>query len=132
MREVGNENIAIAAGLLHAVVLTGDGRVFSVGGNVYGELGDGTRQRRVIPVEMPTVGPSNLAIAAGAWTTHVLSQAGEAYAIGRNDKRQLGPQCTATGMGAACLIAAPMEGTGRVAEISAGTSHTLLRRAPTK
>ena len=128
MREVGNGNREISAGLLHALVLSGTGRVFSVGGNVYGELGDGTRQRREIPAEMPVVGAGNVAIEAGAWSSHVLSPAGEVFALGRNDNRQLGPQCTASGMGAACLTPQLMEGVGPVSEVAAGLTHTLVVR----
>ena len=69
---LGGENVAVAAGYYHSLVLTGDGRVMAFGWNWYGQLGDGTTTERHSPVEVTAVGGENVAVSAGFWYSLVL------------------------------------------------------------
>ncbi len=85
----------IAAGELHTVFLKRDGMLLGWGYNNYGELGDGTEKKRLIPVEVKGPGgKGNLegiaAIAAGGAHTLALKKDGTVWAWGRNNKGQLG------------------------------------------
>jgi hypothetical protein len=73
----GSTVTAIAAGDLHTLVLTSDGKVFAWGYNVYGQLGDGSTTNRLTPVAVDMSGAllakRVIAIAGGVGHTVALS-----------------------------------------------------------
>ncbi|KAL8206720.1 UNVERIFIED_CONTAM: hypothetical protein K2H54_021444 [Gekko kuhli] len=84
--------IQVACGHNHSIALTKDGRVFSWGQNIYGQLGIGkevSSQGR--PQHVPALDGIPLAqVAAGGEHSFALSLSGVAYGWGRNNAHQLG------------------------------------------
>jgi alpha-tubulin suppressor-like RCC1 family protein len=80
---------AIAVGGNHSVALDSKGIVWAWGDNNYGQLGDGTRTRRTIPVQVPSLREVT-AIAAGSNHTVALKSDGTVWAWGQNAHGQLG------------------------------------------
>jgi alpha-tubulin suppressor-like RCC1 family protein len=81
----------VAAGDLHAVIVTGSGTVWSWGHNSDGQLGLGDTIRRSVPHLIRSL--SNVvavAAAAGARHTLVLTSNGQVWAFGSNQRGQLG------------------------------------------
>lgn len=80
--------IAIAAGASHSMALDRRGRVWTWGGNAYGQLGDGTNVSRPTPT---IVGPDRVvAIAAGEQHSMALTADGRVWAWGTNADGRLG------------------------------------------
>ena len=92
--------VAIAAGYLHSLALSSDGRVFSWGGNAEGQLGDGTTDQRTTPIAVTTsgvlAGVSISAIAAGRNSSFALGSNGRVYSWGFNTNHELGDGTTAS------------------------------------
>ena len=79
----------VAAGGLHSLALTTDGRLFSWGSNQYGQLGNGTTTDSNVPTQVGTA--SNwVAIAAGTSASMGVQSDGSLWVWGRNDSGQLG------------------------------------------
>ena len=81
---------AVAAGYYHSLAVTNDG-LYAWGDNWNGELGDGTRTNRVLPVKvaLPASVTSVTAIAAGRNTSYAVTNDG-VYAWGNDYAGQLG------------------------------------------
>jgi alpha-tubulin suppressor-like RCC1 family protein len=80
---------SVAAGDTHLAVLTASGAVLTWGGNVSGQLGDGTHVDRDTPTPVPNL--SNIrAIKAGGQHTLALREDGVVLAWGNNSYGQLG------------------------------------------
>jgi alpha-tubulin suppressor-like RCC1 family protein len=85
----------------HCVVLTTDNRIFTWGGNNYGQCGQGNNTAiKQTPTEISVSGQTPVkAIATGAGSygnTHVLMASGRVYACGTNNYGQLGLGNTTT------------------------------------
>ena len=84
----------IAAGDRHVLVVSTDGRLFAWGANEGGQLGDGTTEDRLSPVEVPRTGELEGRILTRAWagSTHsvVMDSSGRLFAWGSNQRGQLG------------------------------------------
>jgi alpha-tubulin suppressor-like RCC1 family protein len=86
---------AIAAGGKHSVALASNGTVWTWGDNNYGQLGDGTRSRRTIPVQVSGLCEVTI-IAAGSSHSVALKSDGTVWAFGQNAHGQLGDGTTTT------------------------------------
>ncbi|KAK0180736.1 hypothetical protein PV327_003090 [Microctonus hyperodae] len=83
--------IDVAAGQYHSVILTMDGRVFSWGWGVHGQLGHGdTCEKNVPTIVSSLLGIFIRGISAGYAHTLTLSADGDVYAFGCNILGQLG------------------------------------------
>lgn len=78
----------ISAGGGYCLALTADGCVYAWGGNLYGQLGDGTTTSRRTPVKLPLI--NIVDISAGFSHSLAVSYDGKTYAWGNNEYSQLG------------------------------------------
>ena len=113
----------IAAGASHSLYVTGDGRLWAMGGNNYGQLGLGDTTSRKTPVQVP--GANNVVDASASpnsFTPHSLYVAsdGKLYAMGYNGAGDLGDGSTINRIRPVQVPAA-----GYVIAEAAGDSHSL-------
>ena len=80
--------MTVAAGGYHCMVLTREGRVWVMGWNKYGQLGDGSTSDRTRFFSTFPIGAK--AVAAGDIHSMVLNHDGSIWATGRNYNGQLG------------------------------------------
>jgi alpha-tubulin suppressor-like RCC1 family protein len=86
--QVGVTSISVAHG--HSCALRDDGQAFCWGDNEFGQLGDGTVQARLAPVEVKGLRGKAVGIAAGGAQTCALLDDGDMQCWGRNAAGQLG------------------------------------------
>ncbi|MBC7227797.1 MAG: chromosome condensation regulator RCC1 [Thermoflexales bacterium] len=86
--------VAIAAGGAHTCALTRSGAVRCWGWNWYGQLGDGTKTDRPMPVGVVGLGRDVVAIAAGEAHTCALTRSGAVWCWGSNGGGELGDGTT--------------------------------------
>ena len=127
--------VQLAAGDGASLALTGDGRLYSFGENLYGELGRalGSGSEAANPtaerVNLPGAGASERIVDAAAGGAHslALTSTGQLYAFGRNFYGQLG-SAAGNGSNTANATPAPLVlpgASGPVSEIAAGEDHSL-------
>ena len=90
---------AIACGFYHTVFLTNDGKVYSYGDNVYGQLGRtlDTANPQTTPSIISTLNSFTIsAIACGGSHTVFLTNDGKVYSCGLNNHGQLGQSTSTT------------------------------------
>lgn len=118
----------VAAGTSHTLALTADGRLYSWGHNVFGQLGDGTnftRPQAAAAVVLPAGAGAITRIAAGCAHSLALTANGQLFAWGSNADGQLGngssePQARPV------AVALPRKSTATGwAQLATGASHTL-------
>jgi uncharacterized repeat protein (TIGR02543 family) len=81
----------------HSSVLMESGKVFTWGGNSFGQLGDGTNSNKRLPTEITNnvpVGEKIVQLALGEIHTSMLSDSGKIFTFGRNNYGQLGNNTT--------------------------------------
>lgn len=91
--------IAVSAGASHALAVRSDGKVMAWGSNGAGQLGDGTKDERALPIEVPGIpamsavvaaqGPSGLGSMDGGFSL-ALAEDGTVWGWGSNNVGQLG------------------------------------------
>ncbi len=87
----GRDVARTACGLHHTVFLTGDGKIFVCGNNENGQLGLKDTRSRYSPTLLEECKDRFFTdVACGYYHTLVLTDHGETFAFGRNDKGQLG------------------------------------------
>jgi alpha-tubulin suppressor-like RCC1 family protein len=127
--------MAVVGGGRHTLALKSDGTVWGWGVNWVGEVGDGTHEPRLTPVQVRRLDGTPLAgaiaVAAGGDYSVALAQDGTVWAWGSNGAGQLGDGTSESHAAAAQVVtrtgAGPMPLTGIVA-ISAGSSHCVALR----
>ncbi len=120
--------VAIAAGGYHSMALrrAGDGTVsvWAWGSNEHGQLGDGTRSTRLVPVVLEGLDGVEALACGEAYSMVVRSadtgEPGEVWAWGGNDAGQLGDGTTAER-----LEPARVEGLSGVTRVCAGRLHAM-------
>ncbi len=115
--------IAVATNFYHSICITDDGKLWAMGYNDYGQLGDGTTDNRYTPVQITAHGSINVvAIATGQRHSLYVTSDGKLWAVGRNDKGQLGDGTTTSSRTIPVQIAVA----GQVIAVAAGYSHSLF------
>lgn len=80
---MGGSVAFIACGSTHAIALMNDSRVYTWGGNQYGQLGQGDTTQRNSPT--PVMGVSGaVRVAAGAYHSMVLLNTSQVIVVGYN------------------------------------------------
>ncbi|MDO9140563.1 MAG: hypothetical protein Q7U38_09585, partial [Methylobacter sp.] len=118
------ENITgISGGDKHTLLLAKDGKAYGFGYNYYGQLGDGTTDNRLSPVQIATTVNNIASISAGYDHSSITSEDGKVYSFGYNDYGQLGH-------GNYNHLSTPTQIAGvndkNIAVVSAGFFHTML------
>ncbi|KAK3273097.1 hypothetical protein CYMTET_18644, partial [Cymbomonas tetramitiformis] len=109
-----------AAGRYHSVFVLATGKVFAMGHNSAGQLGDGTRTARTSAVEVP-LSASGAQVVAGCYHTVILTADGQTYMTGKNDYGQLGDGSTTWRSTPVRVMSSHV-----VKEAAAGWHHTLF------
>ncbi|MBQ3014177.1 MAG: hypothetical protein IJD75_03425 [Clostridia bacterium] len=86
------KSTAISAGADHVLAIGSDGNVYAWGSNVYGQLGF---ESGADTVTTPTLvealeGKNVIAVSAGRYFSLALTEGGQVYSFGRNNRQQLG------------------------------------------
>jgi alpha-tubulin suppressor-like RCC1 family protein len=113
----------VVAGFYHSVALKSDGTVWSWGSNEAGELGDGSRDPRLCPAQVPGL-TGFVDIGAGECFTVALKSDGTVWSWGLNDKGQLGD-----GTHTDRWVPTQVPGLTGVVAISGGYQHVLALKS---
>jgi len=81
--------IAVAYTTMHSLYITGDGKLWAMGSNSYGQLGVRHMDDTATPVQV-TSASNVIAVAAGDYYTLYVTGDGNLYAIGWNSHEQMG------------------------------------------
>lgn len=87
-----NELSNISAGMLHACVISGDGKVKCWGDGFYGTLGLGPQVLSSVIIDVPGIPEKVTSISSGSLHTCALTVSGSVYCWGTNQEGQLGSE----------------------------------------
>ncbi|MEI6343691.1 MAG: YDG domain-containing protein, partial [Verrucomicrobiota bacterium] len=120
--------VAIASGWSHGLALTGAGRVYAWGANGSGQVGDGTVEDRLTPVEVTGFGEgaSIGKIAANGLFSVASGSGGTLYGWGANDFGQLGDGTTVGRLQATAAARGAVRSGLEVEDLAAGAAHVLV------
>ncbi|MBP1905617.1 alpha-tubulin suppressor-like RCC1 family protein [Paenibacillus turicensis] len=79
----------MSGGMDTTQIVKTDGTMWAMGLNTYGQLGDGTKTNRTIPVQVPNM-KEVVGVAGGETASYAVKADGSIWAWGRNDRGQLG------------------------------------------
>ncbi|AEC02727.1 fimbrillin family protein [Parasphaerochaeta coccoides] len=120
----------VSTGFFHTMILKKDGTLWVTGSNSHGQLGDGTTDSRVIPVQVKDDTDISgfmtdvAAVSAGLYYTMILKKDGTLWATGRNNLGQLG-----LGNKTDSEIPVKVASMGTDVEaVFAGCKHTLIQK----
>ncbi|TMW60609.1 hypothetical protein Poli38472_000651 [Pythium oligandrum] len=117
----------VACGYYHSIVLTTTGHTYSFGRNDYGQLGIGTKVHQNVPnVVALSANTRMIRATCGCYHTVMLSEHGQVYVFGRNNKGQLGNRSSADSLLPVPLKVRPEKNTRRCIDIAAGFYTTSL------
>jgi alpha-tubulin suppressor-like RCC1 family protein len=111
----------LAAGYNHTTFLNSDGTAWSWGENIVGQLGVGSTNSSLLPIQLTSLGNTVKSVKAGWWHSIALKQNGSVWAWGGNVSGQVGD-------GTLAYKVAPTQVTGLgsgVAAIGAGAQQSL-------
>lgn len=115
---------AISAGSKHTCAIAGSGQAFCWGSNIYGELGNGTTNRSLVPSAVTGLTDSK-DISAGPDSSCATTATSEAFCWGSNGSGQLG-----NGTVTSSLLPTPVLGLTDAGSISVGATHACAVREP--
>lgn len=121
--------VQVAAGGVHSLLLTDDGRVFAFGSGSSGQTGFGGTDGTAAPAQIAPGGLGELTveqISAGAQFSLVLAEDGRAFSFGGNADGQTGLGTSSGAALTATAIDATNLGDRRIVQLSAGNSHALV------
>ena len=113
----------VAGGILHTLALQNDGTVWAWGSNNQGQLGDGTRNKQLAPVQVQGLSPV-VAIDAGSYHSLVVKNDGTVWTWGANSNGQLGD-----GTKNDRLTPIQVQGLSSVVAVDAGLHHNLALKS---
>ncbi|MBL9133580.1 MAG: hypothetical protein JNG86_20385, partial [Verrucomicrobiaceae bacterium] len=125
---VGKTVVQVSQGRSHTLALCSDGTVVSWGGNVSGQLGDGSYTARSIPVRVTggaLTGKTVIQVVAGATHSLALCSDGKVVAWGGNDKGQLGNDLLTNSSVPVAVIATGVLSGKTVVSVAAGNTHSM-------
>lgn len=144
--QMKNPIVAIFAGCFHVTVLSAEGRVYSFGYNVQGQLGNNSTNKKEVPVQM-LMGDYNgskylgdaknnpvIAISGGLYHVLTLTNNGNVFALGYNNYGNLGDSTTANRSIPTQVLKGSYPGTRRLGDdntypiiaLGAGQHHSLV------
>jgi alpha-tubulin suppressor-like RCC1 family protein len=115
---------AVGGGAWHSLAATLDGALWTWGRNDGGQLGDGTRTDRSLPVRLAAL-PMLRSVSGGTWHSVALDDSDRLWAWGDNSERQLG-----FGSGDSRLVPGQLSGLPGAQSVEAGASHTVASAKP--
>jgi alpha-tubulin suppressor-like RCC1 family protein len=121
---LGTGVVQVSAGFGFGLAMTSAGTVWAWGNNDAGQLGDGTRFRRLTPVQVKGLA-SVIQVAAGGYHSMALRSDGTVWAWGDNEFGQLGNGTTST----AQVTPVQVSGLTGVTKIAAGGNFSLALRS---
>ncbi|GMF41206.1 unnamed protein product [Phytophthora fragariaefolia] len=117
----------VACGYYHSVVVASSGRTFSFGRNDYGQLGIGSKIHQNVPNVVALSSNTRMVRATcGCYHTVLLSEQGQVYVFGRNNKGQLGNRGSADALLPVALKVRPEKNSRRCVDVAAGFYTTSL------
>ena len=114
--------MSIAAGSFHSLAITENGEVYGWGDNGCGQVGDGTRQKKVCPQLIKGIQGKVAGIAAGGYHSLVFLDSGKVYGWGWNEYGQMEDETTGVTSRPKLIKDIP----GKVVGIAAGYQHSLV------
>ncbi|MGD0881340.1 MAG: MBG domain-containing protein [Acidimicrobiales bacterium] len=120
----------VAAGLYHSLAVGSNGKLYSWGYNIYGQLGIGSETESKTPVAVTLPGGATpTAIAAGLYYSAALLPSGSMYTFGENDLGQLG-NGTTNNAESPVEVSAPANSTFTGLATDSSSTHTLAIDVP--
>ncbi|DBA03258.1 TPA: hypothetical protein N0F65_011617 [Lagenidium giganteum] len=117
----------VACGYYHSIAVTAAGHAFSFGRNDYGQLGIGSKVHQNVPNVVALSANTRMVRATcGCYHTVMLSEQGQVYVFGRNNKGQLGNRGSADSLLPVALKVRPEKNSRRCLDIAAGFYTTSL------
>ena len=126
----GERLVDISLGKNHSSALTSSGRLYMWGYNYFGQLGDGTNQRKTQPIDITSAISLNLneyieAIEMGGQHTSILTSEGRVYVWGLNNYGQLGLEVDQKSLLPLELVIGGQD--GNIAAMVLGGNHSLAK-----
>ncbi|KAL3673478.1 hypothetical protein V7S43_001188 [Phytophthora oleae] len=117
----------VACGYYHSMIVTTGGRSFSFGRNDYGQLGIGNKIHQNVPNVVALSANTRMVRATcGCYHTVLLSEQGQVFVFGRNNKGQLGNRGSADALLPVPLKVRPEKNSRRCVDVAAGFYTTSL------
>lgn len=117
----------VACGYYHSIAISTSGRTFSFGRNDYGQLGIGSKIHQNVPSVVALSANTRMTRGAcGCYHTVLLSEQGQVFVFGRNNKGQLGNRGSADSLLPVPLKVRPEKSARRCIDVAAGFYTTSL------
>ena len=136
---VGNKNIlmeneikSISCGAAHTAILTEDGKVFTFGRNLEGQLGINSETQQDLPMEISGNHTDIIAVSCGGRHTAILKNNGTVFTFGENSNTDFGSLNITGQLGRSGNNKIPMEISGNhtdIIAVSCGSSHTAILKS---